>query len=68
MQQWCANPDEPLPLARFGRLVTPETVLADGDRIEILRPLLADPKDQRRQRVRDKVKATARARSMRVAD
>ena len=68
MQQWCANPNEPLPLARFGRLIAPETVLADGDRVEILRPLVADPKDQRRQRVRDKVRASARARSMRVSD
>lgn len=67
MQQWCANPNEPLPLARFGRLITPETVLADGDRVEILRPLVADPKDQRRQRARDKVRASARARSMRVS-
>ena len=67
MQQWRLNPDAPLPLARFGRLIKPETVLATGDRVEILRPLLADPKDQRRQRVRDKAKASARARSVRQA-
>lgn len=39
------------PLAVFGRLVTAATVLADGDRVELLRPLLADPKDRRRARV-----------------
>lgn len=33
-----------------GRLVTPATLLRDGDRIELLRPLLADPMDQRRRR------------------
>lgn len=34
----------------FGRLVTFDTVLRSGDRVEIYRPLLADPKDARRQR------------------
>jgi putative ubiquitin-RnfH superfamily antitoxin RatB of RatAB toxin-antitoxin module len=37
-------------LAVFGRLVTMATALRDGDRIEILRPLLVDPKQSRRQR------------------
>ena len=37
----------------FGRLVTPATILRDGDRIELLRPLLADPMDQRRRRAAD---------------
>jgi uncharacterized protein len=37
-------------LAVFGRPVTPASALHDGDRIEILRPLLIDPKDARRQR------------------
>lgn len=39
------------PLAVFGRPVTPTSVLADGDRVELLRPLVADPKDRRRARV-----------------
>ena len=34
----------------FSRLATMETVLADGDRVEIYRPLIADPKEVRRQR------------------
>jgi len=34
----------------FGRLVPLEQPLADGDRVEIYRPLLADPKDLRRRR------------------
>jgi putative ubiquitin-RnfH superfamily antitoxin RatB of RatAB toxin-antitoxin module len=37
-------------LAIFGRPATPATRLRDGDRIEILRPLLADPKQRRRER------------------
>lgn len=37
-------------LAVFGRPVTPASLLHDGDRIEILRPLAIDPKDARRQR------------------
>lgn len=34
----------------FGRLVTAATLLRDGDRVELLRPLQADPMDQRRRR------------------
>lgn len=38
----------------FGRLVKPDTVLKAGDRVEIYRPLIADPKDARRKRVLQK--------------
>jgi putative ubiquitin-RnfH superfamily antitoxin RatB of RatAB toxin-antitoxin module len=34
----------------FGRLASLATELADGDRVEIYRPLVADPKDRRRRR------------------
>ena len=34
----------------FGRRVGLETVLGDGDRVEIYRPLIADPKEARRNR------------------
>ncbi len=34
----------------FGRLVALDTVLRDKDRTEIYRPLIADPKEVRRQR------------------
>jgi putative ubiquitin-RnfH superfamily antitoxin RatB of RatAB toxin-antitoxin module len=37
----------------FGRLVAPSAPLADGDRVELYRPLAADPKTARRARVRD---------------
>ena len=37
-------------LAIFGRPAGPSTRLHAGDRIEILRPLLADPKQRRRER------------------
>jgi len=40
----------PEALAIFGRPATPATRLRTGDRIEILRPLLADPKQRRRER------------------
>ena len=36
----------------YGKRVSLETVLRDGDRVEIYRPLTADPKDARRRRVR----------------
>ena len=39
-------------VAVFGVAVDPVHALADGDRIEVLRPLRADPKDARRSRAR----------------
>ncbi|NER61612.1 RnfH family protein [Pseudomonas sp. MAFF212428] len=38
------------PLGIFGKAVVPEHVLQAGDRIELYRPLLADPKEVRKQR------------------
>lgn len=38
----------------FGRLCALDTVLRTGDRVEIYRPLLADPKTVRRQRAAKK--------------
>lgn len=40
----------------FGNKVSPEQVLRDGDRVEIYRPLVADPKEVRRQRALDQSK------------
>ncbi len=37
-------------LAVFGRRVPPATELAEGDRVEVVRPLVADPKEARRRR------------------
>jgi hypothetical protein len=37
-------------LGIYGRRVSDETVLAAGDRLEIYRPLVADPKQARRRR------------------
>jgi putative ubiquitin-RnfH superfamily antitoxin RatB of RatAB toxin-antitoxin module len=37
-------------LGVFAKLVKPDTVLRDRDRVEIYRPLLADPKEVRKQR------------------
>lgn len=42
----------PAALGRFGKRIEPGTVLRDGDRVELLRPLLADPKEARRRRAR----------------
>ena len=41
---------DPSCLAVFGRSATTSTRLHAGDRIELLRPLLADPKQRRRER------------------
>jgi putative ubiquitin-RnfH superfamily antitoxin RatB of RatAB toxin-antitoxin module len=40
----------------FGRRVRGDAPLADGDRVEIYRPLLLDPKERRRQRAASRVK------------
>jgi putative ubiquitin-RnfH superfamily antitoxin RatB of RatAB toxin-antitoxin module len=42
--------ETPAGLAVFGEAVAPERVLADGDRVELLRPLRMDPKEARRRR------------------
>jgi uncharacterized protein len=38
-------------IAVYGRLVSPDMILQDRDRVEILRPLSADPNEVRRRRV-----------------
>lgn len=40
---------DPARIGIFGRLCRPDRVLTDGDRVELYRPLKADPKDVRRQ-------------------
>ena len=40
-------------LAIFGRTAGLEDVLRDGDRVEVLRPLLIDPMQARRRRARE---------------
>jgi putative ubiquitin-RnfH superfamily antitoxin RatB of RatAB toxin-antitoxin module len=37
-------------LGIYSRLIKLDTVLADGERIEIYRPLIADPKEMRKRR------------------
>jgi putative ubiquitin-RnfH superfamily antitoxin RatB of RatAB toxin-antitoxin module len=48
------------PLGVFGRAAGREYVLQEGDRIEIYRPLAADPKAARRSRVQQARKKAAR--------
>lgn len=43
----------------FGRRVELDTPLADGDRVEIYRPLAMDPGERRRQRARSRSKSRA---------
>ncbi len=42
-----------LKLGIFGKLTKADTVLRDKDRIEIYRPLIADPKEVRRRRAEE---------------
>ena len=55
------------PLGLFGKVVaSPDTqVLEDGDRVEIYRPLLADPKEVRKRRA---AQAVERAKQQGAAD
>jgi putative ubiquitin-RnfH superfamily antitoxin RatB of RatAB toxin-antitoxin module len=50
-------------LGIFGRRIAPEQLLREGDRLEIYRELIADPKDARRDRVRRQRKASGTATS-----
>ena len=55
-----------LRLGLWGRLCAPAETLCDGDRLELLRPLLIDPMEARRQRLRrDGLRKTARRASPR---
>ncbi len=47
----------------FGKLKTPDTLLRDGDRVELYRPLQADPKDSRRRRAKHREAEAKDARS-----
>ena len=38
----------------FGKAARPDVVLKEGDRVEIYRPLVANPKDARRRRAKQK--------------
>ena len=49
---------EPL-IGIWGRACAPETILADGDRVEVYRPLTMDPNEARRLRARN-ARAAAR--------
>lgn len=40
-------------LGIFGKLVKPDAILRDRDRVEIYRPLVVDPKEARRKRAED---------------
>ena len=41
---------ETLKAGIFGKAAGPDTVLSEGDRVEIYRPLIADPKEARKKR------------------
>ncbi len=44
----------------FGKVKPAETVLRDGDRVEVYRPLQADPKETRRRRAKHKAASESR--------
>lgn len=52
---WADDP-ETVAYAVFGVRVDRQAMLRDGDRIELLRPLQADPKEARRRRADDRRK------------
>lgn len=47
-------------LGVFGKGVEPDALLRDGDRVEIYRPLIADPKQVRRARAERRKRGGAR--------
>lgn len=49
-----------IPVGIFGLIVSGETILKDGDRVEIYRALKADPKEVRRKKVSSRRQAASR--------
>ena len=47
-------------LGIFGRVVSPDTPLREGERVEIYSPLIADPKDARRKRAQQAPRGSRR--------
>ena len=45
----------------FGRLASPDTILREGDRVEIYRPLRTDPKEVRRRRAGNRMRRGAKS-------
>ena len=58
--------DAALGVAIFGQTARRATPLRAGDRVELLRPLAADPKDARRRRARDRPLPPSRPRPKRA--
>ena len=54
-QQFTELENAELDLGVFGRSRPPDHVLRAGDRVEIYRDLLVDPKENRRQRAKNKI-------------
>jgi putative ubiquitin-RnfH superfamily antitoxin RatB of RatAB toxin-antitoxin module len=54
-----AEVEMPMPLGIFGHAVKPDYVLREGDRVEIYRPLLADPKEVRKRKAAEAKAANA---------
>lgn len=54
-------------LARWGRACEATVILRDGDRLEVLRPLKADPKESRRLRYRGQPARTRTAAAVSAA-
>ncbi|MFA7669443.1 MAG: RnfH family protein [Burkholderiaceae bacterium] len=44
------------PVGIFGRACAPQQVLVDGDRLEIYRPLVFEPMESRRRRIRHRAR------------
>ena len=49
-----AEAEQGMPCAIHGSVAAPTQRLHDGDRVELLRPLLADPKEARRRRAKSR--------------
>ena len=52
IEQECAIKANDLCIGIWSKATEPGTVLADGDRVELYRPLKIDPKDARRKRAK----------------
>jgi putative ubiquitin-RnfH superfamily antitoxin RatB of RatAB toxin-antitoxin module len=58
LQEFPGLEPDPNALGIFSRKVPSDHCLSAGDRVEIYRPLIADPKEQRKQRARKKAESS----------
>jgi putative ubiquitin-RnfH superfamily antitoxin RatB of RatAB toxin-antitoxin module len=57
LERWPELAGDAMSVGVWGRVVSPQTVVGDGDRVELYRPLTRDPQEARRLRAAKKARS-----------